>query len=182
MPLCIGCKSSFPVDSANYHLDDEQLKPGKYALQAGFVGKGVSEDGANLDMKGIALMPYRLGKVTSALKYPKQSFQDHHVGPDKAANRRLEYRARGNRLLWVRCLNCVCSRRRKNGWVRVTIGNTDLIRLLVTSLRVGIVSHDPNISCKFLCIPNFPGACERLLISVKSPRRIKIRGALAPTF
>lgn len=73
------------------------------------------------------------------------------MGPDKAANRRLEYRARGNRLLGVRRLNCVCSRRRKNGWVRVTIGNTDQIRLLVTSLRVGIVSHDPNISCKFLC-------------------------------
>lgn len=55
----------FPSIPQNYHLDDEQLKPGKYALQAGFVGKGVSEDGANLGMKGIALMPYRLGKVTS---------------------------------------------------------------------------------------------------------------------
>lgn len=69
MPLCIGCKFSFPVDSANYHLDDEQLKPGKYALQAGFVGKGVSEDGANLAtaVKGLCFLqetPISVGMMT----------------------------------------------------------------------------------------------------------------------
>jgi hypothetical protein len=66
LPLCAGCNFSFPVDFTNYRLADEpNINPGHYSLEARFVGKAVSRESANLDMPGIALMPYLLGTATS---------------------------------------------------------------------------------------------------------------------
>lgn len=66
VPLCIGCNFSFPVDFNNYWPGDEQvMEAGMYSIEARFVGRGVSSQEANLDMKGIALMPYWLETVTS---------------------------------------------------------------------------------------------------------------------
>jgi hypothetical protein len=44
---------------------DYKLKPGTYSLEAQFTGKSVSQQEANLDVKGIALMPYWTGTVAS---------------------------------------------------------------------------------------------------------------------
>ena len=44
---------------------DYKLKPGSYSLEAQFTGKGVSQQEANLDVKGIALVSYGKGTVTS---------------------------------------------------------------------------------------------------------------------
>jgi len=41
------------------------LKPGNYSLEAQFTGKGVSRQEANLDVQGIAPMPYWTGTVAS---------------------------------------------------------------------------------------------------------------------
>ena len=66
VPLCIGCNFSFLVDFNNYWPGDEQvIEAGRYSIEARFVGRGVSSKEANLDMKGIALMPYWLDTVTS---------------------------------------------------------------------------------------------------------------------
>jgi hypothetical protein len=66
VPLCVGCNFSFPVDFNNYWPGDEQvMEAGTYSIEARFVGRGVSGEEANLDMKGIALMPYWLDTVTS---------------------------------------------------------------------------------------------------------------------
>lgn len=66
LPLCAGCNFSFPVDFSNYRpLDAPVINPGRYSIEARFVGKAVSREEANLDMPAIALMPYWLGTVTS---------------------------------------------------------------------------------------------------------------------
>jgi hypothetical protein len=37
----------------------------QYTIQAQFIGRGVSQAETNLDVKGIALMPYWIGTVAS---------------------------------------------------------------------------------------------------------------------
>jgi hypothetical protein len=70
LPLPTGASFSIPVDLEKYWAAaskefDYKLKPGGYSLEAQFTGKGVSQQEANLDVKGIALMPYWTGTVTS---------------------------------------------------------------------------------------------------------------------
>jgi hypothetical protein len=55
-----------PEDFNNYWPGDEQvMEAGTYSIEARFVGRGVRSEEANLDMKGIVLMPYCLDTVTS---------------------------------------------------------------------------------------------------------------------
>jgi hypothetical protein len=42
-----------------------KFQRGTYSIQARYTGKAVSQQEANLDVKGIALMPYWTGTVTS---------------------------------------------------------------------------------------------------------------------
>lgn len=70
LPISAGAAYSIPVDLDNYWAAasnefDYKLKPGSYSLDAEFTGKPVGQEEANLDMKGIALMPYWTGMVTS---------------------------------------------------------------------------------------------------------------------
>ena len=72
VPLPVGAVFSIPVNLDRYWAVasaefDYKPKPGSYALEAQFTGKGVSQQGANLDLPGIALMPYWQGTVTSNL-------------------------------------------------------------------------------------------------------------------
>jgi hypothetical protein len=52
----------WPAASKEFHY---KLKPGTYSLEAQFTGRSVSQQEANLDVKGIALMPYWTETVTS---------------------------------------------------------------------------------------------------------------------
>src|SRR5271155_4693360 len=70
LPLPTGADFSILVDLDKYWAAaskefDYKLKPGSYSLEAQFTGKGVSQQEANLDVKGIALMPYWTGTVVS---------------------------------------------------------------------------------------------------------------------
>ena len=70
VPIPIGAAFSIPVDLDQYWAAaskefDYHLKPGSYSLEAQFTGRGVSQQEANLDLKGIALMSYWRGTVTS---------------------------------------------------------------------------------------------------------------------
>jgi hypothetical protein len=70
LPIPAGATFSVPVDLGKYWAAaskefDYKLKPGSYLVEAQFTGKGVSQQEANLDVKGIALMPYWTGTVTS---------------------------------------------------------------------------------------------------------------------
>jgi hypothetical protein len=70
VPLPVGASFSIPVDLDKYSPAnpadfDYKLRPGSYSLLARFNGKGVTQQQANLDMKGIALMPYWEGTATS---------------------------------------------------------------------------------------------------------------------
>jgi hypothetical protein len=70
VPVPVGAVFSIPVDLDKYwpaasREFEYKLKPGHYSLQAQFTGRGVSQQEANLDVKGIALMPYWMGTVTS---------------------------------------------------------------------------------------------------------------------
>jgi hypothetical protein len=70
LPLPFGSAFSIPVDLDKYWAAASnefhyKLKPGSYSLEAQFTGRGVSQREANLDVKGIALMPYWTGMVTS---------------------------------------------------------------------------------------------------------------------
>jgi len=70
LPLPTGADFSILVDLDKYWAAaskefDYKLKPGSYSLEARFTGKGVSQQEANLDVKGIALMSYWAGTVTS---------------------------------------------------------------------------------------------------------------------
>jgi hypothetical protein len=70
LPLPVGAAFSIPVDLDYYWATtakefDYKLKPGNYSLEAQFTGKGVSQQEANLDAKGSALMPYWTGTVAS---------------------------------------------------------------------------------------------------------------------
>lgn len=68
VPLPVGATFSFLVDLEKYGVPEEKiwklhLVPGRYTLQVGYTGKAVSL--ANLDCKGIVLMPYWGGTVTA---------------------------------------------------------------------------------------------------------------------
>lgn len=70
LPIPAGAVFSILVDLDKYWAAaskefDYKLKPGSYSLEAQFTGKGVTQQEANLDVKGIALMPYWTGTVTS---------------------------------------------------------------------------------------------------------------------
>jgi hypothetical protein len=72
MVLPLPAKSTFsiPIDLDSYWSTgsgefNDTWKPGAYTLAAQFSGKGVNREQANLDMEGIALMPYWTGSVTS---------------------------------------------------------------------------------------------------------------------
>jgi hypothetical protein len=70
LPIPVGATFSIPVDLDKYWAAaskefDYKLKPGSYSREARFTGKGVSQQEANLDVKGIALMSYWMGTVTS---------------------------------------------------------------------------------------------------------------------
>jgi hypothetical protein len=69
LPLPIGATFSLPVDLANYWSaatqEFEYKLRGSYSIEAKFTGEGVSRQDANLDVKGLALMPYWVGEVTS---------------------------------------------------------------------------------------------------------------------
>jgi hypothetical protein len=70
LPIPIGATFSIPVDldknwAAESKEFDYKLKPGTYSLEAQFTGRSVSQQEANLDVKGIALMPYWTGTVAS---------------------------------------------------------------------------------------------------------------------
>lgn len=70
VPLPLGSTFSVPVDLDKYWAAaskefDYKLERGTYFLLAQFAGRAVSQQEANLDVKGIALMPYWTGSVTS---------------------------------------------------------------------------------------------------------------------
>jgi hypothetical protein len=70
LPIPVGATFAIPADLDNYWAAaskefDCKLKPGSYSLEAPFTGRGVSQREANLDVKGIALMSYWMGTVTS---------------------------------------------------------------------------------------------------------------------
>jgi hypothetical protein len=70
VPLPVGATFSIPVDLDKYWAAkskdfDYNVKPGTYSLEAEFTGRAVSQQEANLDVKGIALMPCWTGTVTS---------------------------------------------------------------------------------------------------------------------
>lgn len=70
VPLPSGSNFSIPVDLDKYWAaasgeSDHKLKAGTYFLEAQFDGRGVTQQEANLDVKGIATMPYWIGSITS---------------------------------------------------------------------------------------------------------------------
>jgi hypothetical protein len=72
VPLPSGASLKLPLHISKYalyasgHMEDFRPDPNKrYTVQAQFTGKGVSQAEANLDVKGIALMPYWTGAAVS---------------------------------------------------------------------------------------------------------------------
>jgi len=70
LPLPVGSTFSLPVDLGKYWAAQSKefeykFQRGTYSIQARFTGKAVTQQEANLDVKGIALMPYWTGTVTS---------------------------------------------------------------------------------------------------------------------
>ena len=70
LPIPVGAVFSIPVDLDKYWPAtskefDYRLKPGIYSLEAKFTGRTVGQQEANLDLKGVALMPYWVGTITS---------------------------------------------------------------------------------------------------------------------
>ena len=70
LPLPGGSTFSFPVDLEKYWPAaskefEYKLQHGTYSLESQFSGKTVSAQETNLDAKGIALMPYWTGTLTS---------------------------------------------------------------------------------------------------------------------
>lgn len=71
VPLPSGATFSFLINLERYLAPKEKdwklhLSPGRYMLQAEYTGRAVPVTEANLDVKGIALMPYWVGRVVSA--------------------------------------------------------------------------------------------------------------------
>jgi len=75
MPLPPGATFTLLIDLRNYIAPREKvwdlaLDAGDYTLTAEYKGVGVSQASSNLDMKGIALMPYWIGEIDSpALRF-----------------------------------------------------------------------------------------------------------------
>lgn len=73
LPLPIGASVNFHFHASNHNVwvvsgqvENFKLDPRQnYTVQAEFTGKVVSQAEANLDMKGIVLMPYWIGIVSS---------------------------------------------------------------------------------------------------------------------
>ena len=70
LTLPAGATFSLPVALSQYSAAAEKvwkldLKPGRYSLQAEYTGVGVPQQAANLDMQGIAVMPFWTGTVRS---------------------------------------------------------------------------------------------------------------------
>jgi hypothetical protein len=70
LPLPVGSAFSLPIDLSKYWPAaskefEFRFYRGRYSLEARFTGKGVSSQETNLDVKGIALMPYWTGTATS---------------------------------------------------------------------------------------------------------------------
>ncbi len=70
VPLPVGSTFSIPVDLEKYWAAASnefayKFKPGTFFLEAQFSGRGLTQREANLDVKGLALMPYWKGSVTS---------------------------------------------------------------------------------------------------------------------
>jgi hypothetical protein len=70
LPIPVGGTFSIPVELSKYAAvatREFDYKPprGTYSIEAQFAGNGVTQLEANLDVKGIALMPYWNGTVTS---------------------------------------------------------------------------------------------------------------------
>jgi hypothetical protein len=70
LPLPVGSTFSLPVDLGKYWAAQSKefeykFQRGTYSIQTRFTGKAVTQQEANLDVKGIALMPYWTGTVTS---------------------------------------------------------------------------------------------------------------------
>jgi hypothetical protein len=70
VPLPVGSTFSVPVDLDKYWAAtskefEYKLERGPYLLEAQFSGKAVPQQQANLDVKGIALMPFWMGSITS---------------------------------------------------------------------------------------------------------------------
>lgn len=71
VPLPPGATFALGIDLTQYGAPKEKdwqlnLSPGHYMLQAEYTGIGVSQRTTNLDMAGIALMPFWTGHVQSA--------------------------------------------------------------------------------------------------------------------
>lgn len=79
LPIPRGATFSLPVDLDKYWAAqskefDYKLSPGIYSLEAQFVGRSISQQEANLDVKGIALMPYWTGiAVSNRLRFEVSS-------------------------------------------------------------------------------------------------------------
>lgn len=72
VPIPVGATFSLPVDLDKYWAAaskefDYKPTPGTYSLEAQFTGRSVAQQEANLDVQGIALMPYWTGTVASNL-------------------------------------------------------------------------------------------------------------------
>jgi hypothetical protein len=70
VPLPSGATFSFLINLEKYLSPQEKdwklhLSRGRYTLQAEYTGRAVPMTEANLDVKGIALMPYWVGRVAS---------------------------------------------------------------------------------------------------------------------
>jgi len=69
VPLPVGSTFSILVDLEKYWAASNEfgykLEPGTYFLEAQFSGRGLMQQEANLDVKGLALMPYWTGSITS---------------------------------------------------------------------------------------------------------------------
>jgi hypothetical protein len=51
--------------AAGWREFDYKLTPGTYFLEARFTGRGLTQQEANLDIKGLALMPHWTGSTAS---------------------------------------------------------------------------------------------------------------------
>jgi hypothetical protein len=70
LPLPVGGRFSIPIDLSKYFAAaskeyDYKFVPGRYWIEAEFLGKSVSEQDANLDSKNVALFHYWEGIVDS---------------------------------------------------------------------------------------------------------------------
>jgi len=70
LPIPVGARFAIRVDLRNYWAPvteefEIKLERGTYSIEAQLTGKGISYDDANLDMKGLSVMPFWQGTVAS---------------------------------------------------------------------------------------------------------------------